>query len=58
MNIENDPIHVDSPKGIDPEKWLEYQERRRVHITNALVTLGFFAIVASTIILLVWSPWN
>lgn len=40
------------------EMWLKSEERKRNQITGAAVFLGLVAIIAATVIVVAWSPWN
>lgn len=53
-----DKPHVEPMSDRQFERWIVYQERKD-NVRNGLIgLLGFVAIIAATVVILVWSPWN
>jgi hypothetical protein len=40
------------------EKWMEYRERTQNRVIGLVGLLSFISIIAGTVIVLAWSPWN
>lgn len=53
-----DEVKVDKPSVSYEEKLLEYKERRENRRNAVIVFLTIPSIIAATIIILAWSPWN
>lgn len=54
FNIDRQPEISDARY----EMLLKSQERKRNQIVGAVVFLGLVTIVAATVVLVVWRPWN